>query len=415
MKKLLLLPLSILPLLTGCNSSDDIPMVSLGIDDTYRVERMRKLPLNSALTGERYSWKLDGREVSTDRSYIFLAAEPGVYTMSFDIIDSANPFHHDFTVTVMEEDVAYSPYISEVVEYRPAPGQFVNEMPKWEPGDTEADMLRKCTESISGKNDVMVSLGAYGGYITFRFDHTVVNRPGQRDLRIWGNCFYELTDPENPGGSAEPGIVAVSYDANCNGLPDDPFYELAGSDYSNPLTRHRYTITYTRPDPSRPPVEDESGFLNDIHYIPWSDSDGSSGYVAKNIFHDQSYWPQWLDTDAISFTGTCLPPNGIDRSGNGSYYILYCFPWGYVDNHPNDREELTTFDISWAVDDFGQPVHLPGVDFVRVYTGVNQYCGWLGETSTEIARAADLHVQDPQLVLPATSPMPKQGPVKDTP
>lgn len=380
--------------LTACNSADNPPMVSLGIDDTYYIARMQKLPLSPALTGKKYSWKVNGKEVSTDRDYIFMEQNEGLYEVSFDIIDPSSPFHHDFTVTVMREEIEYSPYIARVVEYCPAPGQFVNEMPRYEEGDTYADMLKKAEESLSGTNDVMVSLGAYGGYVTFAFDHTVVNVPGERDLRIWGNSFYELTDHDRRGGSAEPGIVMVSYDRNCNGLPDDPWYELAGSDYANPLTRHRYSITYSRPVAGKTPEPDESGFINDKTYIPWTDSDGRTGYVARNIFHDQEYWPQWIDSDRLHFTGTCLPPNGVDRSGDGSYFILYCFDWGYADNHPNEQRDLNTFDISWAVDAFGNSVDLPGADFIRVYTAENQYCGWLGETSTEICRAQDLHITD---------------------
>ena len=58
---------------------------------------------------------------------------------------------------------------------------------------------------------------------------------------------------------------------------------------------------------------------------------------------------------------------------------------------------LNSFDIGNAVNEFGIPVDLPGADFVRVYTGVNQYCGWLGETSTEICRAQDLHIPPKKL------------------
>lgn len=161
-------------------------------------------------------------------------------------------------------------------------------------------MLQKAEDCISGTNDVMISLGGFGGYVTFCFDHTVINRPGEKDFRIWGNCFYELTDPGRKGGSAEPGIVMVSYDANCNGLPDDPWYELAGSDYRNPATRHNYSITYRRPDPSQTPVEDETGFLSDIRYIPWTDSEGAGGYMPKNIFHSQDYYPKWVGEDEIT-------------------------------------------------------------------------------------------------------------------
>lgn len=385
------------PLLLLASCTAETPMVSLGIDDTYYVERMRKLPLSPAFTGEKYAWTLmrpDGRDslLSTDRDYIFLASTEGSYDIRFDVIDSVTPYSFDFRVNVLHEEVEYSPYIAKVHEYCPAPGQFVNEMPKYDPGNSYADILKKTEECISGTNDVMITLGGYGGYVTFSFDHTVINEPGKRDFRIWGNCFYELTDPDAKGGSAEPGIVMVSYDANCNGLPDDSWYELAGSEYRKPQTLHNYTLRYRRPDDSREPVPDESGFLSDMEYIPWSDSEGIEGFLPKNTFHMQSYWPQWTDAETLSFTGTLLAPNAKDLSGDGSYYVLYSYDWGYADNHPNEFADLNSFDIGWAVDGEGRPVHLPGVDFVRVYTGLNQYCGWLGETSTEISRAQDLHI-----------------------
>ena len=379
-------------MLVATSCSTEIPTVNLGIDDVYYVYRMQKLPLEPALTGAAYRWTVDGVEVSTSRDYIFLTGREGKYSLTFDIIDDSTPYHFEFTVNVLHEEVEYSPYISLVYEYCPAPGQFVNEMPRYESGDTYADMLRKVEESISGTNDVMVSLGGFGGYVTFGFDHTVINMPGQYDFRIWGNAFYELTDPVHRGGSAEPGIVMVSYDANCNGLPDDPFYELAGSEYYKPSTKRNYTITYSAPDPGHEPVDGGDGFVSDAEYIRWTDSDGGCGYVARNRFHTQPYWPQWNHDSTIELTGTRLADNGIDTSGTGRYYILYCYDWGYVDNHPNDYPELSSFDIGWAVDVDGLPVKLPGVDFVRVYTGLNQQCGWLGETSTEIARAQDLHI-----------------------
>ena len=36
-------------------------------------------------------------------------------------------------------------------------------------------------------------------------------------------------------------------------------------------------------------------------------------------------------------------------------------------------------------------MYLPGVNFVKVYTALNQVCGWIGETSTEVCGAEDLH------------------------
>ena len=89
-------------------------------------------------------------------------------------------------------------------------------MPRYEEGDTYETILQKAEESISGTNDIMISLGGYGGYVTFGFDHTVINIPGEKDFRIWGNAFYELLNPDQRGGSAEPGIVMVSYGARPN-------------------------------------------------------------------------------------------------------------------------------------------------------------------------------------------------------
>lgn len=400
MKKTIIISL-LLPLLLGCN--EDIQMVNLGIDDVYYIPRMKKLDLHPALTGNEYIWSVDGNVVSRQRDYIFISAEEGDYEVTFEIIDPETPYKFKFNIHVVHEEIEYSPYISRVYEYCPAPGQFVNEMPRYEAGDSYASILQKAEESISGTNDIMITLGGFGGYVTFGFDHTVINVPGEYDFRIWGNAFYELTDQTRKGGSAEPGIVMVSYDANCDGLPNDSWYELAGSAYYDRATRHNYTIHYRRPDENHTPVPDESGFLSDMEYIPWGDSEGQQGFMPMNIFHDQSYWPKWIDSDNLTFSGTCLPPNAYDTSGTGRYYILYCFDWGYVDNHPNDYADLSSFKIDWAVDADGNPVSLPGVDFVRVYTGLNQYCGWLGETSTELCRAADLHIKDISTTLPIIS------------
>lgn len=389
MRKSFLLPLQAL-MLASC--TDDVPTVSLGIDDNYSVYRMQKLPLHPALTGDSYRWSTpEGEILSTERDYVFIAENEGVYEIILDIIDDESPYHFEFTVRVYHEEIDYSPYISEVYEYKPAPGQFVNTMPQYEVGDTYQDMLKKVEESISGTNDEMVSLGGFGGYVVFGFDHTVINKPGEYDFKILGNSYYEYTGSEKKGGSSEPGIVMVSYDRNCNGLPDDEWYELAGSEYGNPATIRNYSVTYHRPDPDREIIS--QGNLTDLYYIPWEDSEGEVSYMPKNSFHRNEYYPLWIEEDQMTFSGSRLPSNGVDRSGTGAYFVLFCYDWGYADNHPNEYAELNSFDISRAVDSDGMPVVLPGVDFIRIHTAINQYCGWIGETSTEICRAQDLHIK----------------------
>lgn len=383
--------------LSSCHN--EIENVSSGLNGYYYVERMHKLLLSPGYEGKSYQWLLrlpDGRDslLATSHDYVFLAEKEGTYSLSFRLDDGERGFRHDFPVTVVHEDTEYSPYTAKVYEYRPAPGQFVNTMPLYENGDNEETMRQKAEDDLV--NDVMITLGAYGGYVTFGFDHTVVNVPGQKDFFIKGNAFYsDIPDyASRKGGSAEPGIVMVAFDRNCNGVPDeDEWYELAGSEYHNPKTVKNYEITYTRPS-VHAPVPNPQGTLTDTLYIPWTDNQGTQGYFPKNRFHTQSYYPEWLHDDKLIFRGSLLPPNGVDESHVESYYVLYAYPWGYVDNHPNEEKNLCSFDISWAVDKEGNPVHLPGVDFVRVYTGVRQNCGWIGETSTEVARAQDLHIEN---------------------
>lgn len=382
--------------------SNDIPMVNLGVDDIYVVERMKKVILHPEFPGE-YEWSMkdvSGNDsiISTDRDYIFLAHLPGEYKMKLRIHDSENPVEHDVRFVVWEEEVAYSRYITKVFDYRPAPGQFVNMLPLYEKGDTEESMRKKAEESISGRNDVLVSLGGFGGYITFGFDHTVTNVRGEYDFKILGNAFYAAVNPNpnsrNDAGSSEPGIVLVSIDKNGNGIPDDEWYELAGSEYHKPETKHQYNITYFKPDPNKIPTPVEGSWEIDTTYIKWADNYGEDGYIVKNTFNTQDYYPKWISSETLNFAGTRLANNYVDESGNGSYYVQYPYDWGYVDNHPNEIENKSSFNIEWAVDKNGKSVHLPGIDFVRVYTGVNQQCGWLGETSTELLRAEDLHVKD---------------------
>ena len=160
-------------------------------------------------------------------------------------------------------------------------------------------------------------------------------------------------------------------------------------------------ITYHRPAPDHVPTpgEGDDSALTDMTYVRWEDNRGRTDYVYKNRFHDQDYYPKWIEADEMTFRGTLLPKNAVDVSGNGTYFLQYMFKYGaYADNYPNEaRDEdgnyYNGFDIGWAVDpDTREPVHLPGVDFIRVYTALNQYCGWIGETSTEIFMARDMHI-----------------------
>lgn len=276
-----------------------------------------------------------------------------------------------------------SPFITKVFEYKPAPGQFVNKLPKYEAGDSPEIMAKKALDAIGGDNKGVISLGGFGGYVVVGFDHTIENKPNARDFQVLGNAFE---------GSSEPGIVMVSVDKNKNGKPDDEWYELAGSEYGSKSTIHNYKITYFKPDENKTPVpHDKDEDVTDVTYIKWNASGNIAGFMHKNKYHTQSYWPQWLPNDELSFTGTKLADNATDKDGTGENFVLHAYGWGYADNVPNN-EEASKLDIEWAVDKNGTSVKLAGIDFVKIYTGLNQQSGWLGETSTEVSGVIDLHL-----------------------
>lgn len=325
----------------------------------------------------------------------------GLFTQSCNksqLTESSNedgPLHPSDTPNE-EAAVGTNPYLDRVVEYRPAPGQFVNVLPVIEAGAPVDTVLKRCTRALANDRQRVVTLGGFGGYITFAFDHRVKNRSG-RDIMIHGNAFRSETDRSR--GNGEPGAVMVMVDANGNGVPDDgAWYELKGAGYDLPETVKHYTITYYRPDASKQPnggegLSGQPDYIADASYIKWTDNQGKSGYVAKNNYHEQPYWPQdRLEESRISFSGTLLTNVAHDASGKGTDWTCRVWEYGYVDNLPNGEEQ--GFDIDWAIDANGHPVKLEWIDFVRVYSCTNEQAGWLGELSTEITTAWDLNLLD---------------------
>ena len=67
---------------------------------------------------------------------------------------------------------AVSPVHNRVIDYVPAPGQFVNELPEWEDGDDSEAMAAKALQYMT-EEGYYISLGAWGGYVTVGFERTI--------------------------------------------------------------------------------------------------------------------------------------------------------------------------------------------------------------------------------------------------
>lgn len=246
----------------------------------------------------------------------------------------------------------------EVVEFLPAPGQFVNE------GYEAATMAEACAYAEERmKSRYYVSLGGFGGYIVVKFKTPIRNSEGGYDFGVYSNSF---------SGSSEPGVVWVAQDSNGNGVADDEWYELRGSESGKARTIQNYAITYSRTD--------------DETEIAWHDNKGESGIIERNSMHRQDYFPAWVTAAEYTLSGTLLPDNG-EWSEINQEWILHAFEWGYADNFSTidlDADRANRFRILDACDATGEANILPFIDFVKVQSATNKIHTAIGETSTEV-------------------------------
>lgn len=355
-----------------------------------------------------FSWSIDGEPVegAAGTTLKFTPGREGVYNVKFTVTDRDEESSAitrnvvacgegeavlDITVVCCPEEGTYrrpadgsaSARWNRVYEYLPAPGQFINEPNTggFSGESTQQAAIAYAEDRMGGETPIWVSLGGFGGYITVGFDHSIDNSAGYKggyNFSIQGNQLE---------GSSEPGIVWVMQDTNGNGLPDDTWYELKGSEYGKPETIRNYAVTYYRP----------AGAAMDVQ---WTDNLGNAGsidYLAA--YHAQdSYYPLWIEPDAYTLYGTRLEPRVTQNPTTGHWYNGE-YEWGYADNFGSDRLSdgqnsvaaacKTYFKISNAVNPDGSPADLQYIDFVKVQTAVNFKAGWLGENSSEVCAFVD--------------------------
>lgn len=355
---------SIALLLSSCSNDDAIeilePQIAMSIQELELTvgdsSTFSAINKNNAVYSE--TWTLGDSIVATTDAYVFQPKNSGTYILSYEASNVSGTFNYQYTITVNAKlrpitDTSIA-FVSDLLEYMPAPGQFINK----KPGNLES------AEGIVGSRG-SVSLGGWGGSVTYTFDHTVINNADKNDLIIYGNALPTLS---------EPGVIYVMQDDNANGLPDDVWYEIKGSAHALADTDRTYKITYFRPTSS------EGDVL-------WEDNKGGTGFIAKNTFHKQAYYPEWITEDSYSISGTLLSDSKVDMS-NPSYITSTPFEYGYADNTSGGDK----IDLADAIDAEGNAVHLSGIDFIKIQTGVQANLGWLGELSTEITGIADLNL-----------------------
>jgi hypothetical protein len=328
-----------------------------------------------------------------------------------------------------------------VMAYLPAPGQFTNEgvtTGGWGDAFNSGGALKALKNSYSATG---ISLGAFGGYAVFDFGSPAKNASGAVTSGIYNDDTNEygvdfIVYGNSYGNNAEPGCIQVGVDNNNNG--GITWYDIAGSNYYKSDTVWDYQVVYTNPymtDDALTPAANnlgQQGYSVSYAYsyttiggVTGSTVTGT-GTVSYNSFHKHSYFPlncnyfvarngqsaalarvsdlsfvDYTPYNSGTSTAATLTLRGV-RLGNmtlsGSPIDDDLFLFGYADCHPNGTASAaqvnpytagrTTggdpIDISWAVDSNGNPVDLPAIRYVRVYTGHQLMNGFYGEVSTEV-------------------------------
>lgn len=282
-----------------------------------------------------------------------------------------------------------SKWISEVLEFRPAPGQFINEYIFNASAKARYEFgygLQNSGENIVGGKSTNtlgtgVSLGAWGGYVVYTFDHSVVNKEGY-DFVIFQNSR-----------NAEPGVVQVSYDRNGNGLPDDEWYEINGSWHEDASTIKNYKIAYKNPN----------NYTDAINIDYAGNGEAGTYYAAQSTnqwvpecgHSGHSHWPVWIKDATIEFTGTLIDWTFASTHLASSFGYAKAgaaaTDFSSVIDGDVDTASSNKMDIDWTKKLDGSDVKLKRIDFVRIYTGVIDYSTpATGEKSTEVLGSISL-------------------------
>lgn len=335
--------------------------------------------------GATFSWSLDGVPVegNTDEiSYVFTAITQGSHTLRLTMTKDATEISQEFVLNVCPPAGTYrrntegEAMVNRVYEMMPAPGHQVNGYiligDRFPEGCTHDEACEIALSMFEGKS---ISLGAQGGYLIAGWDHSVVNSQSDFDLCIKGNPFsYQ----------SEPGIIWVSQDDNGDGLPNDQWFELAGSEYGTENETLEYAITYYRPEQANSATA-------------WRDINGETGYVPHMSYWNPHpfYWQDWMEGNEWTFFGSRLKDRSTYINGIST---IPPYDWGYVDNGGSDYITggaglMGYYKISNARTWDGKPANLQYIDFIKIQTAQTGSTPNLGEISTEVYYIGDCHLQ----------------------
>jgi hypothetical protein len=365
-------------------------VISLKLATDFTVSRYNVVAIDPEVTIEnsnnaiaQYKWTVkvtntDGTVkdsvIGDTKALQFIASKAASYTVDLTVTLGKLVKQANTKVIVSETGKNYTSRALSLIDYLPAPS-YNNDNLVF---GTKAEVMAQIQSDLIEGNDI--GLGTFGGFIVTKFDHTVINTYGKRDFTILMN--------ENSGSlKFSPVSVYVAYDANKNGIADEnEWYEIAGSEHHKSTTVKNYEVTYNKPNPDKPAVAGTKDWQFDKEYLKWTDNKNTSNFITKTKkWRRYNYYPQWLgESYTLKGTKIYLPVKDVS-DGEGTTYNVGTFDWGY------GGIKDPSIDISWAVDNSGKKVHLPGIDFVKVYVPTYAEVGASDLVTSHFKQAEDLN------------------------
>ncbi|MGI6257769.1 MAG: hypothetical protein ACOYJU_06845 [Anaerovoracaceae bacterium] len=293
---------------------------------------------------------------------------------------------------------------------------------------------------VSGYTSTGVSLGMLGGYVQFDMGANPVTdrdaNPYGIDFIVYGNAFT---------GNPEAGIVQVSNDGNTWYNLAGSRYYMAGSQKNINVSYVKIPVATTIDGKDfssagiyystnyQVPASDTAAAVNAAigaatwQGIPQINSNSPAPVAWWPEFASENYGDIWKmkrpDASTPGESGVDTHVGGVNWNRNGAAEVITykglasvqddailglsgaqstnMYQWGYADVRSNGSNYGTAinpyataassgtggdgFDLAWAVDSNGDPVHISSAKYVRVYTGVLFNAGVFGETSTEVS------------------------------
>lgn len=297
---------------------------------------------------------------------------------------------------VFAQEVSW--FATRVLDYSPAPGQFVRHPAFNDPSRALGPPVGGGT--LDGDDTKVVTLGGFGGSITLGFDRRVVDDPKNPmgiDFIVFGNAFWVGGDPNRRW--AEAATVEISLDANGNGIPDDPWFVMPGSHLALPPAVHLDWQTWDDDvaDPTWPPHQASwLPFGASGTWTTWAYRPPPAVFEVSPVL-DNPNGP-WATVEGVWGYADLSPTLVLgDLTGNNAIDDPTITPDRFY-TVPDDPFEVgvsvgsgggDAFDIAWAVDPAtGLPAMLPGFDFIRITTACNVVRTPFGESSAEIGGVA---------------------------